>query len=207
VTARFPVVEETAAGIVASVLAAPPTLGRTRLVCVDGPAGSGKTTLGAALRRAFRDAMRAQGTVVDRSRLDLVHMDNLYEGWSGLTAGMARMATDVVAPLARGEAGRYRRYDWVRETLAETHQVAPVDVLVVEGVGSGNAAYAEAIHLLAWVETPPGLRLERGLLRDGEHMRDHWLAWRTQEAAMFTAHRTRERAQLRVDGLTGLPVE
>ena len=31
------------------VMAAPPTLGDGRLVCVDGPAGSGKTTLAAAL--------------------------------------------------------------------------------------------------------------------------------------------------------------
>ena len=36
-----------------SVLAAPPTLGAGRLVCVDGPAGSGKTTLAAALDRAL----------------------------------------------------------------------------------------------------------------------------------------------------------
>ena len=49
-TSRFPLLDATAAGIVASVLAAPPTLGAGRLVCVDGPSGSGKTTLAAALQ-------------------------------------------------------------------------------------------------------------------------------------------------------------
>ena len=32
---------------------APPRLGRTRLVCVDGPAGSGKTTLAGRLAGAL----------------------------------------------------------------------------------------------------------------------------------------------------------
>ena len=39
----------TAAVVVAWVLAAEPTLGKGRLVCVDGPAGAGKTTLADAL--------------------------------------------------------------------------------------------------------------------------------------------------------------
>ncbi len=66
-TSRFPVVERTAAFLVTSVLARPPTLGVGRLVCVDGPAGSGKTTLAAALRRGFRDALRAEGAPADPS--------------------------------------------------------------------------------------------------------------------------------------------
>ena len=50
--------EAAAAGVVASVLAAPATLGAGRLVCVDGPSGAGKSTLAAALDRGFRDALR-----------------------------------------------------------------------------------------------------------------------------------------------------
>jgi hypothetical protein len=36
--------------------------------------------------------------------------------------------------------------------------------------------------------------------RDGEHMRDQWLAWREQEEAMFARERTRDRADVIVDG-------
>jgi uridine kinase len=197
VTGRFPAADDTARAAIDAVLASGPTLGRTRLVCVDGPAGSGKTTLAASLRRATRDA-------VGHTSVHLLHLDDVYEGWTGLSAGMRTVAEDVVEPLRRGEPGRYRRYDWVRDHLAEEHVVEPVEVLVLEGVGAGNASYADAITLLVWVETPPDVRLDRGLARDGEAMREHWLAWRAQEDAMFAEHRTRERADLVVDGRTGL---
>ena len=194
--ARYPAVDGIAAEVIESVLAHAPTLGRGRLVCVDGPAGSGKTTLGAALRRAARDLLAADGTVA------LVHMDNVYAGWGGLETGMATVTTSVVEPLRHGRPGRYRRFDWHAMAFAEEHVVNPVDVLVVEGVGSGAAAYDDAITCLVWVETPADVRLDRGLARDGERLRNHWLVWREAEDAMFARERTRDRADVVVDGVS-----
>lgn len=196
VIARFPAVDGIAADVIESVLAHAPTLGPGRLVCVDGPAGSGKTTLGAAVRRAARDLLPADGTV------DLLHMDNVYAGWAGLETGMATVATSVVEPLRHGRPGRYRRFDWHAMAFAEQHVVNPVDVLVIEGVGSASAAYDDAITCLVWVETPSDVRLDRGLARDGERLRDHWLQWREVEEAMFTRERTRQRADVVVDGVS-----
>lgn len=184
----------TAAVVVAWVLAAEPTLGKGRLVCVDGPAGAGKTTVADELVAALDEA----GVTVQ-----LVHMDDVYDGWSGLETGIATFAESVVTPLRVGQPGHYRRYDWGRSTYAEEHEVAPCDVLVVEGVGAGATAYDEAITCLLWVETPRDLCLARGLARDGEAMRDHWLAWRVEEERMFDQERTEMRADLVVDGLTG----
>ena len=73
-------------------------------------------------------------------------------------------------------------------------------MLLIEGVGSGNGAYHDAITCLVWVEAPPVVRLERGVARDGEHMRDQWLAWQKHEKAMFAREQTRERADVVVDG-------
>ncbi|MEP7089499.1 MAG: 4-amino-4-deoxy-L-arabinose transferase [Nocardioidaceae bacterium] len=202
-TSRFPHLDDLAAGVVSEVLGRPPSLGSTRLVCVDGPAGSGKTTLAAALNRSFRDALRPQGAAADRAHVQLIHMDNVFAGWTGLDAGMATVATSVVPPLAEGRAGRYRRYDWHRGGFAEERVVGPVDVLLVEGVGSGASAYDDKITCLIWVDTPSDVRLARGLERDGERLRDSWLAWSVQEDVMFARERTRERADLVVDGQTG----
>src|SRR3954454_16651415 len=95
------------------VLAHAPTLGRGRLVCVEGRAGSGKTTLAAALRRAARNLLPADGTVA------LVHMDNVSAGWAGLETAMATVATSVVEPLRHGRPGVYRRFDCHAMAFAE----------------------------------------------------------------------------------------
>lgn len=167
-----------------------PTLGETRLACLDGPAGSGKTTLG----RAVRDAAADLGTV------DLVHVDDLLDGWDGLDGAGRTVEEDVLAPVREGRPGRYRRYDWHAGRFAEEVLVPPVDLLVVEGVGSWRTSYASWVTTLVWLEAPRGLRLARGLARDGEALRPQWEAWLVAEESLFRRERTRERAHLVVDG-------
>lgn len=171
-------------------LAAPPTLGRGRLLCVDGPAGSGKTTLAdLVLTRAHRRV----------ASVALLHMDDLYEGWRGLGDVASRIHRDLLVPLSQGGSPHYRRWDWRAAAWAERHEVDPVALLVLEGVGSGASAYADLIGTLVWVEAPVDLRLERGLARDGEAMRSRWKGWMADEAALFARDRTRERADVVVD--------
>ena len=163
----------------------PATLDDARLVCIDGPAGSGKTTLAAAVAAAEPAAR-------------VVHMDDLYDGWDGLPR-LAEQLDDLLLPLARGAAGTYRRYDWIAGAYAETVTVAPAPLLVLEGVGCGTRRHAGLVTALAWVEAPEELRLRRGLERDGAAMRPQWLRWQADEAALFERERTRGRADLVVD--------
>ncbi|HEY1133533.1 MAG TPA: hypothetical protein VGE77_03080, partial [Nocardioides sp.] len=117
--------------------AAPARLGAGRLVCIDGPSGSGKTTAADAL--AARLAAGGHHDVVT------LHMDDQYDGWDGLGAAPGRVAHAVLAPLAAGGAGRYRRYDWHAGRFAEEHVVPPVGprtLVLLEGVGSGAAPLA-----------------------------------------------------------------
>ncbi|HEY0949663.1 4-amino-4-deoxy-L-arabinose transferase [Nocardioides sp.] len=174
-----------AAELLAIARRRPPTLGGARLVCIDGPAGSGKTTLAAAVAAAEPDAR-------------VVHLDDLYDGWGGLPR-VAEQLDDLLLPLARGEVGSYRRYDWVAEAFAETVPVEPVPLLVLEGVGCGTRRHADLVTALAWVEAPEEVRLRRGLDRDGEALRPQWLRWQVDEAALFESDDTRARADLVVD--------
>ncbi|MDQ3616872.1 MAG: hypothetical protein M3393_09655 [Actinomycetota bacterium] len=167
-----------------------PTLGSTRLVCVDGRAGSGKTTLGRALRS---DAER-------RGSTRLLHMDDMYEGWSGLGEVSARVERDLLDPLASGRPGRYQRYDWEGERFADWHTVHPVDFLVLEGVASGALSVAVRATALVWVEAPRELRLARGVERDGTAVLPRWLTWMEEEDALFEREDTRARADVEVDG-------
>lgn len=180
-------------GLAADLLAAPPLLGGTRLVCVDGPAGSGKTTFAGRLAGALGDAA------------EVVHMDDLYAGWT-TTGAIARLGAGVLRPLAAGGAGAYHRYDWMAERFGDDPvAVRPVPVLVVEGCGSAPRRLDRWTTLRVWVEAPDALRLERGLVRDGAAMAPHWHRWLVTEAAEFAREDTRRRAHLRVDGITGAP--
>jgi uridine kinase len=166
------------------VLARPARLGQVRLVCVDGPAGSGKTTFAGPLA----------------ARLDaaVIHMDDLYDGWTGLEDSWSRLSTQVLEPLRQGRPGRYQRYDWTADRFADWVDVPVRPVLVVEGCGSGRREGASLTTLLAWVEAPPDERLRRGLERDGEELRDRWTAWMATEDQHFTANDTRTRADVRI---------
>jgi uridine kinase len=181
----------THAALAGEVLAAPPRLGGTRLICVDGPAGSGKTTFGRRLARAL-DA-------------PLVHMDDLYAGWT-LVGAAARLAAGVLRPLRSGRPGAYHRYDWHAGAFAaEPTAVPAVAALVVEGCGSSPPALDPLTALRVWIEAPAALRLGRGIARDGEELRAEWLRWQEREAAVFAVERTRVRADLRVDGAPAVP--
>jgi uridine kinase len=177
---------EAATTILDLVRSRPATLGRGRLVSIDGPAGAGKTTLAAQV------AALAPGTRV-------VHMDDLYEGWNGLPE-VGRQMAGLLRPLAERLPGSYRRYDWHAESFAETVTVEPTDLLVLEGVGSGCRMHDDLIGVLVWVEAPYDLRMRRGIDRDGEAFAPHWEAWAEAEQVVFARHRTRQRADLVVDG-------
>jgi cytidylate kinase len=164
----------------------PPTLGEGRLVCVDGPAGSGKTTLAARLVEQVADAR-------------VVHMDDLFEGWDGLPRVDAQLR-GLLEPLGRGGPGRYRRWDWHADGWAEEVVVEPAPLLVLEGVGAGSLVTVPWVGVLVWVEAPRDLRRRRGIERDGETFAPYWERWAAAEVDHFARHRTRERADLVLDG-------
>ncbi|WP_231388944.1 4-amino-4-deoxy-L-arabinose transferase [Marmoricola sp. URHB0036] len=167
--------------------ARPATLGTGRLVCIDGPAGSGKTTLAEAVAQSFDGASR------------LLHMDDMYPGWSGLPR-VDEQLDGLLTPLGEGRAGSYRRYDWVAGEFAETVPVEPVPLLVLEGVGSGASRFAPLQTVLVWVEAPHDLRMRRGIERDGDAFAPYWEQWAADEQLLFAREGTRERADVHVDG-------
>ena len=169
----------------------PPTLGSGRLICLDGPAGSGKTTWAAGIAQLASDAT-------------VVHMDDLYPGWSGLPEVDVRL-DGLLRPLAEDRPGSYRRYDWVAGEYAERVVVGPVPLLVVEGVGCGAFRFADLVTVLVWVEAPERLRRDRGIARDGDAFAPHWEQWAVDEAEVFARERTRERADVRIDGAQPYP--
>lgn len=163
-----------------------PRCGGVRLVCVDGPAGSGKTTFAAELAALFGDA-------------PVVHLDDLYRGWTQPLGELPeRIRAWLLDPWSDGLAGRYPRYDWYRERYVEWVEVPPAPVVVLEGCGSAAGAIRVHANLVAWIEADPEACLARGLARDGAGLRAQWEAWQESESIHFQADGTREAADVHV---------
>ncbi|WP_407360605.1 hypothetical protein [Microbacterium sp. LBN7] len=141
------------------------------VVLIDGRSGAGKTSLAGRLAARWPLAGRVQ----------LIALDSLYPGWDGLDAGVDRALEWILRPHGRGYLGTWRRWDWERETEAESHAVDPALGVIVEGSGILTPSTVGLGDVRVWVESGEPARKARALARDGETYRPHWDRWAAQE--------------------------
>jgi uridine kinase len=170
--------------LAAAVAASPPRLGRIRLVCVDGRAGAGKTTLAAKLAAAY-DGSAA-----------IAHLEDLYEGWAGLPTVADRVRDELLPPLAAGRSASIPRWDWIAGRRGAPLTVPVADALILEGVGSYSRSYDEYVSLVVWVDAPDDVRKTRALDRDGDVFAPYWDQWAADEERVLAREGTRERADV-----------
>lgn len=186
--------------------------GSTRVALIDGPAGSGKTTLANRLAAALGgDPSNGAGTF-DPARpastqdiVQILHGDDMYEGWDGLTTLDAVLLGEVLRPLAAGDAAGFRMWDWVAGTRTHLIPVPPVQYLLIEGVGVAQREARPFANLVVYVDAPAEVRIRRGLERDGDHMRDEWERWQRIEDAHMREHDTLFAANAVIDGTSDVP--
>ena len=179
------------AELVTAALDAPARCGGTRVVLIDGPAGSGKTTLAARLGQA----LGAQ----------VLHADDMYEGWEGLSVLWDILGERLLEPLSGGEQAGFERWDWLASARAEHIDVPAADAVVVEGVGVAQRAARPYASLVVYVDAPWPERLARGVARDGESMRAQWDVWQCAEEEFLNAEGTLQASDIVVDGLAPVP--
>ena len=180
----------TVAELAARVRAEPARLGAVRLVCVDGPAGSGKTTFAGRLADALG------------GRAALVHLDDLYAGWTLTGAQRPGCRPACCGRWPRAGPGRHHRYDWAVRRFS---------------AGPGRRPGARGAGRRGLRQQPPGPRPvdDAAHLGRGARGRCGWpAAWpatarassrsggagSATEAAEFAREGTRARADVRVDG-------
>ncbi|MET3768271.1 uridine kinase [Marisediminicola sp. UYEF4] len=181
-----------------SALAAAATPGRRPVVLVDGGSGSGKSTLARLLVAQW--AANRPG-----EKVSLVRLDDFYPGWDGLEVAARQVTDDLLAPLAAGQPGRWRRWDWTNGAHAEWHSVDPASALVVEGSGALGRASRALATLGVWVELDADERRRRAIARDGEAYEPHWDRWAAQEARFAAREHPDRLADVVIDGRSIAP--
>ncbi|WP_345615405.1 MULTISPECIES: uridine kinase family protein [Streptomyces] len=162
-----------------------PSCGRSRLVAVDGHAGSGKSTF------AGRLAAAAEGPVPVLHLDDLATHEELFD-WTG------RMLEEVVEPLAQGRAARFHPYDWNLRRFLAPRVLPAAPLVLVEGVGAGRRALRPHLAALLWMDRPAQRSWARGRGRDGPELAAFWDGWMRAESAHFAADPSRPFADLLV---------
>ncbi|MEI6591168.1 MAG: ATP-binding protein, partial [Actinomycetes bacterium] len=112
---------------------------QTPIILIDGRAGSGKTTLAAKLQQQ----LFSEGESLPR----VIHMDDLYLGWSGLIAGVDYLNRQILRFLQRGETASWQKYNWETEARDTWQEFSGGTPLIVEGVGALNRFAAEIAQL------------------------------------------------------------
>ena len=161
------------------------------IVLIDGRAGSGKSTLADALQRALFKS----GESLPR----LVHMDDLYPGWDGLSAGADYLQRFILNPLMRRETAAWQQFDWVKNERAEWREFSGGTPLIVEGCGSLNSQSAPLADAKVWLEVDQQTRFDRWINREGTDA--HWAKWAAQEADFYDREKSDQLANQVFTGL------
>jgi uridine kinase len=157
---------------------------KTRIVAVDGPGGSGKSSLASWL------AVKLDAQVI--------HTDD-FASWDNPTDWWPHLLELALEPLAAGRPARYQPTSWDGEERARL-LIEPRGIVILEGVTASRQAFRPYLAYSIWVATSRELRLERGLERDGAHALPQWEQWMEAEDRYIETERPAEHADLVLPG-------
>ena len=129
------------------------------IIVIDGRAGSGKSTLALDLQNElFRSG---------ESMPRIIHMDDLYEGWNGLSQGAEYLQRAVLNPLLTSGTSSWQEFNWETNERERWREFSGGTPLIIEGCGSLNRYTSTIAHLTVWLDVAEEIRKQRWLERDG----------------------------------------
>jgi len=156
----------------------------TPIVVIDGRAGSGKSTLAAALQ----NALFLEGESLPR----LIHMEDLYEGWTGLAQGAEYLQRIILMPLFGNKTASWQEYNWELNQRDRWREFSGGTPLIIEGCGSLNRYTASVSNITVWLDVPEEIRRARWLARDGHAFDEYFDSWAAQELDFIAREKSPE---------------
>jgi uridine kinase len=155
------------------------------VIAIDGPAGAGKTTLAHEIFLALSPKMS----------VNIIHMDDLYDGWeNALTDDLTQFLQYLSAQHQSQEPAKLSRYNWATSSFDPAETIAPADLLILEGVGSGDKSLQDQFAALIWIDIDPEIGVQRVIRRDGPGVEIQMQKWLGTQQQYFSQHSTREKA-------------
>ena len=160
------------------------------LITIDGPAGSGKTSLASLIESSLTSA---------GEKVFTIHMDDLYDGWEGaLDNSLRDRLLDVIHQASARSEIAIPQYMWEESRFTEPIIVPTPQTLILEGVGSGQSTVREFANISLWLDCPTDIALERAIARDGVELSELLVKWQVQETTHFLLEKTESAADYRV---------
>lgn len=163
--------------------------GQTKIVVIDGPAGSGKTTLAKSLSGLLENC-------------PIIHMDEIYEGWENALSPKTSqdLVEWIINPLLEDKSIEYLKYDWHLEQRIEKVVINNSKVMIIEGVGASVSEISKHACLKLWIEVNEETGINRVLTRDGLQIQEQMKKWQSQESKFFIENNSKENSDIWIDG-------
>jgi hypothetical protein len=172
-------------------------LGNVRLICIDGPSRSGKSTVASSLQK---ELLQPEQSGVRALRTELVSTDE-FATWSCPFDWWGRLESGVLRPLSAHAPAHFIGLVWLWgfPQPAYLRTFAPPDVLLLEGVSSARSELGRRASLRVWVEGANVDERKRRFLDEyGSNDLDLFLRWQEQESRHFAVSNTKQRADVRL---------
>lgn len=166
---------------------------RPFLIAIDGRCAAGKTTLVSKLASVFH--------------CSVIHMDHFFLRPQqrtkerllepGGNIDRERFQEEVLEPLKKGQAFKYRRFDCHSMSLAEEIEIRMTPLIIVEGAYSCHPDFLESWDLTVFMDVDREEQLRRIEKRGGkEQVPIFEKRWIPMEEAYFRAFQVKENCRI-----------
>ena len=160
------------------------------VIAVDGPAGSGKTTLANQLSK-------------DLANVEIIHMDDLYHGWSDAFSARltASVINQILAPISQGIEFNYEIYDWKSNKFSKSKIIPSGQIYILEGVGAGQRQFRKYLSKIIWLDIADEEGLTRVINRDGAEILEQMQEFQRAQKLHFASELTENAADFHYEGV------
>ena len=155
------------------------------IIAIDGPAGAGKTTLASNIHLALYQNFTST----------IIHMDDLYNGWDkALSSELTEVLSYIAQAHSQSQPISLSKFNWADSTFSPAEPIDDAQLIILEGVGSGQSAIREYLSALIWIDIDESKGLSRVLERDGEGIRNQMQKWLMTQEQHFALEKTENAA-------------